>query len=418
MNSKNKLTPAIYGPDQHQIDPRMINADAIKVIERLNQAGFTAYIVGGGVRDLLLRRIPKDFDISTSARPEQIKQIFQRQCMIIGRRFRLAHIRFGNHILEVSTFRTGDNQEEDLITHDNQWGTPDEDVLRRDFTINGLFYDPSNHTVIDYVNGWADIKKSMLRTIGEPHARFKQDPVRMLRLLKFRARFSFNIDDDTRKALINCRDEIHKSSPARVLEELFKMMESGAAAPFMHLLSESGLLALLLPNMANFLQGPHGIEVYKIFSTIDKFHSVHKKTFDRGVLVAAMIYPILEQEVERQFISKGLHPNIGDVMILSSEIMHAVLSTSFAHFPKKITAVAVFVLTTQYRLTPSNGKRHPKPKLMRNKEFELALHLLKIRADVNEKFIDDYVHWKNLYRQIEKKPYISSRPRQHAETHE
>lgn len=418
MKPKSKLTPAIYGPEQHQIDPRMINADAIKVIERLNQAGYTAYIVGGGVRDLLLQRIPKDFDISTSARPEQIKQLFQRQCLIIGRRFRLAHIRFGNHVLEVSTFRTGDNQEEDLITQDNQWGTPDEDVLRRDFTINGLFYDPTNHTVIDYVNGWADIKKSTLRTIGDPQARFKQDPVRMLRLLKFRARFSFNIDEETRKALIKCRDEIHKSSPARVLEELFKMMESGAAAPFFHLLSESGLLTHLLPNLANFLQGTHGIESYKIFSTIDKFHSVHKKTFDRGVLVAAMIYPILELEMERQYGSKGINANIGEIMILSSEIVHAVLSTSFSHFPKRITSVAVFVLTTQYRLTPQSGKRHSKPKLLRNKEFELALHLLKIRADVNEKFVDDYVHWKNIYRQSERKPYTPSRPRQATEAHE
>ncbi len=418
MNSRNKLTPSIYGPEEHHIDPNMINSDAIKVIERLHQAGFTAYLVGGGVRDLLLGRAPKDFDISTSARPEQIKQIFQRQCLIIGRRFRLAHIRFGNHILEVSTFRTGDNQEEDLITQDNQWGTPDEDVLRRDFTINGLFYDPSNHTVIDYVNGWADIKKSMLRTIGEPHARFKQDPVRMLRLLKFRARFAFNIEPSTRDALINCKDEIHKSSPARVLEELLKMMESAAAAPFFHLLSESGLLSLLLPNLANFLQGPHGIDTYKIFSSIDKLHAAHKRTFDRGVLVAAMVYPILEQEMDRQYLSKGDHPNIGDVMILSSEIIHAVLSTSFTHFPKKITAVAVFVLTTQYRLTPSNGKRHPKPKLMRNKEFGLALQLLKIRADVDEKYIDDYVYWKNLYRQMERRPPIPIRTRQHAEAHE
>lgn len=410
MNSETKLIPTIYGPEQHQINPAMVNADAIKVIERLTQAGHTAYLVGGGVRDLLLRRIPKDFDISTSARPEEIKQIFQRQCLIIGRRFRLCHIRFGNHVLEVSTFRTGDNQEEGLILQDNQWGTPDQDALRRDFTVNGLFYDPINHTVIDYVNGWEDIKKSVLRTIGDPRARFKQDPVRMLRLLKFRARFSFHIHENCRNALLECREEILKSSVARVLEEMLKMLESGAAAPFFHLLSESGMLQLLLPHLANFLQGPYGIETYKLLESIDKFHLTHNKPFDRGVLVAAFLYPILEKEVEQQFISKQLQPNIGDVMILSSEIVHAVMSTSFTHFPKRISSVATFVLTTQYRLTPLSGKRHPKPKLMRNKEFELAMHLLKIRADANEKWIDDYIHWKNLVRQMYKRPH-SHHPR-------
>lgn len=400
--------PAIYGPEKHQIDPKMIDADAIQVIERLHQAGFEAYLVGGGVRDLLLRRIPKDFDISTSAKPEEIKQIFQRQCLIIGRRFRLAHIRYGHKVLEVSTFRTGGLEEEDLITQDNEWGTPDQDVRRRDFTINGLFYDPKSCSVIDYVHGWEDLKKSILRTIGDPIIRFKQDPVRMLRLLKFRARFGFTIEEATRQALLQCQSEIHKSSPARVLEELFKMMESVAAAPFFHLLSESGLLNEMLPNLANFLQGPHGIETYKIMTSIDKFHTVSKKPFDRGVLIAGLLYPILELEIEHQYTSQGLVPNIGDIMILSWEIIRAVLSSAFNHFPKRISSIAVFVLTTQYRMTPLSGRRHPKPKMMRNKEFEYAMHLLKIRADVNEKYVGDYIHWKNLYRQIDKKPYIKT----------
>ncbi len=405
VQQNKKLEPVIYGPEQHKIDPRMVSSDAVKVIEKLTQAGFIAYLVGGGVRDLLFRKIPKDFDISTSATPEQIKQLFGRQCLIIGRRFRLAHIRFGHHVLEVSTFRTGDNEEDDLILQDNQWGDPDEDVMRRDFTINGLFYDPINHTVIDFVNGWEDIQNSLLRTIGDPVIRFKQDPVRMLRLLKFRARFGFAIDEQTRHALLACKSEIQKSSPARVLEELLKMMESGASAPFFHLLSESGLLKLLLPQMSNVLQGPLGLEAYKLLTTIDKFHSVNKKPFDRSVLVAAFLYPILEKEIEEQFLKYDQHPNIGEVMTLASEIVRAVLSASFTHFPKKISAVTVFVLTTQYRLTPLSGKRHPKPKLMRNKEFELALHLLKIRADVYEKYIHDYVYWKGLLRQVNKKPH-------------
>ena len=177
------MQPKIYFVKDHGIDSSLIDLDALYVLERLRQAGFTAYLVGGSVRDLLIRKIPKDFDISTSARPEQIKAIFQRQCILIGRRFRLAHIRFGHKIIEVATFRTGEN-DSDLIIHDNVWGTPEQDVLRRDFTINGLFYDSSNHSVIDFVGGWEDIRKHMLRIIGEPEIRFKQDPVRLLRLLK------------------------------------------------------------------------------------------------------------------------------------------------------------------------------------------------------------------------------------------
>lgn len=225
------MQPKIYSVSEHVIDQSLIDPDALLTINKLREAGHTAYLVGGGVRDLLLKRAPKDFDISTSALPEQVKQVFHRNCILIGRRFRLAHVRFGHKILEVSTFRSGEN-DSDLILQDNKWGSAQEDVLRRDFTINGLYYDPSNHTIIDYVGGWEDIQKNMLRTIGDPYIRFKQDPVRMIRLLKFRARFGLDIDMESRKALVNCRDEIVKSSPARVLEEIFRMLESGASAPF------------------------------------------------------------------------------------------------------------------------------------------------------------------------------------------
>ncbi len=189
------------------------------------------------MRDLVLKRKPKDFDISTSARPEQVKHVFQRSCLLIGRRFRLAHIRFGHKVIEVSTFRSGEN-DTDLIIHDNEWGTPEEDVLRRDFTINGLFYNPADHSIIDYVNGWHDIQKGILRTIGDPFTRFKQDPVRMIRLLKFQARIKFNVETKTQKALLACRDEIFKSAPARILEEIFRMLESGSASPFFQLMLE------------------------------------------------------------------------------------------------------------------------------------------------------------------------------------
>ena len=191
----------IYHATDHDIDAAQIDKDAINIIQRLLDAGFSAYLVGGSVRDLLLKRVPKDYDISTSARPEQVKELFRRQCILIGRRFRLAHIRYGHKIFEVSTFRAGEN-ESDLIVQDNLWGTPEEDVMRRDFTINGLFYDPTSHTVIDYVGGWEDIHKKVLRSIGNPMVRFRQDPVRMIRLLRFTSRTGFAVDSETKEAML------------------------------------------------------------------------------------------------------------------------------------------------------------------------------------------------------------------------
>ncbi len=225
------MHPKIYYASEHDIDSTLVDPDAALVIKKLREAGFSAYLVGGSVRDLLIKKTPKDYDISTSARPEQIKQLFQKNCLLIGRRFRLAHLRFGRKIFEVSTFRTGENHS-DLILQDNIWGTEEEDVLRRDFTINGLFYDPASHHVIDYVGGWEDIHQGTLRTIGDPEVRFRQDPVRMLRFLKFRARFGFNIDPLAKKALIHCREEILKSSPARLLEELLQDVRIWSCSPF------------------------------------------------------------------------------------------------------------------------------------------------------------------------------------------
>lgn len=396
------MQPKIFFTSDHDIDPALIDPDALYVVKRLRDAGFTSYLVGGSVRDLLVKKCPKDYDISTSALPEQIKQLFQRQCILIGRRFRLAHIRCGHKILEVSTFRSGDN-DSDLIVHDNQWGSPEEDVLRRDFTINGLFYDPSNHSIIDYVGGWDDIHKRILRTIGDPEIRFKQDPVRMIRLLKFRARFGFEIDPACRNALISCREEITKSSPARILEEFLRMLESGASAPFFYLMNESGILKLLFPSLSHYLRGEHGKEIYSYLTCADKMNLASgKKPLDRAVLTACLLYPILEHEVKTQFLDKNVIPHIGDVMMITSSVIKNFVTASFSHFPRRISATTGFILTTQYRLTPPGNKKHHSPRLFRNSEFGAALKFLKIRAVINEKVTEQYLAWKNLYKQTER----------------
>lgn len=404
------MQPKIYHATDHEIDHAFIDSDALYVINKLKNAGFAAYLVGGGVRDLLAKKTPKDFDISTSALPEQIKQIFQRNCILIGRRFRLAHVRFGRKIIEVSTFRSGEN-ESDLIVHDNQWGSPEQDVLRRDFTINGLFYDPSTHTVIDYVGGWADIHNKILRTIGNPFIRFKQDPVRMIRLLKFQARFDFDIDRQSVDALIQCKEEIIKSSPARILEEIFRMLESGYSSPFFHLMTKWGLLELLFPCLTHFLEGKHGEDVYSYLAGADSIHLKNPNNLmDRALLTSCLLFPILEQEINVQYLSKGIIPHIGEIMMLTSSLIKGFVTSSFSHFPRRHSSTMGFILATQFRLTPVSGKRHSRPKVIKNKEFYFALQFLQIRSFVDEKISEPYQYWKDALKQIEKHGSADRRP--------
>lgn len=392
--------PKIYFAKEHSIDPSLIDLDALYVLEKLRQAGFTAYLVGGSVRDLLIRKKPKDFDISTSARPEQIKTIFQRQCILIGRRFRLAHIRFGHKIIEVSTFRTGEN-DSDLILQDNEWGTPEQDVLRRDFTINGLFYDSSNHSIIDYVGGWEDIQQHTLRIIGEPEIRFKQDPVRLLRLLKFKARYGFQVDPRTEAAIHTCREEIIKSSPARILEEIMRMLESGASAPFFRLLAEYNFLSVLFPRLMQALRSSQGKMIFHYLTCADQLHQhKEKNVLDRAILTSCLIYPLLEQELQRQFLSRNHIPHIGEITITASTLIKELLIQAFAHFPRRITSTMVSILVAQYRITPLSGKRHYREKLFRHKDFDLALKFLKLRALVDVKYVDIYTSIRNQYRQL------------------
>jgi poly(A) polymerase len=225
-----------------------IDPDALKVLYRLKNHGFLVYLVGGGVRDLLLGRKPKDFDIGTNAHPQQVRRLF-KNCFVVGRRFRLCHIRFGRKVVEVSTFRKQAQPEEGdtLIRRDNTFGTPEEDAFRRDFTVNALFYDIASFSVIDYVSGLDDLRARVIRTIGDPAVRFREDPVRMLRAVALASRLGFSIDRDTVEAIRFLRGEIVKSSPARILEEFYKILRQGAARRTFQLLHDYGLLAPLLP---------------------------------------------------------------------------------------------------------------------------------------------------------------------------
>jgi poly(A) polymerase len=252
--------PRIRPRSQHPISRSQIDPDALKVLYRLQNAGYKGYLVGGSVRDLLLSRVPKDFDIGTDAHPAALRKLF-RNCRLIGRRFRLAHILFANgKVVEVATFRRRpdpalDGEGSELLqTSDNTFGTPREDALRRDFTINGLFYDIADFSVIDYVGGLADLEAGLVRTIGDPDVRFQEDPVRMMRAVEFASRLGFAITPDSYEAILRHRKEIVKSAPPRVTEELAQSLRGGHALPTLLLLREVGLLDALLPELATVLR--------------------------------------------------------------------------------------------------------------------------------------------------------------------
>jgi poly(A) polymerase len=266
--------PTSIARSEHNLSSRNIDDDALKVIRRLQQNAFETYLVGGGVRDLLLERRPKDFDLGTSAHPNQIKKLF-RNCWIIGRRFRLAHIKFGAKTLEVATFRKKVPSETDterkareaeqaarreaasrdgtkprrVIPRDNTFGTAEEDAFRRDFTINALFYDASNRSILDYVGGMEDIRSRTIRSIGDPNERCLEDPVRMLRAVVLAARLDLSIDPAVSAAIRKHRGEIVHSSPARLVEELYKIARSGSSEQIVRDLSDTGLLRHIAPEL-------------------------------------------------------------------------------------------------------------------------------------------------------------------------
>ena len=410
------MNPKIYPFKEHGMSIDKIDSDALYVMEKLREAGFVAFLVGGGVRDLLLNKIPKDFDISTSARPEEIKRLF-RNSILIGRRFRLAHIRFGKKILEVSTFRSGDTETDSLIIRDNNWGTPEQDALRRDFTINGLFYDSSNQTIIDYVDGYPDIEKKYLRTIGQPFLRFKQDPVRMIRLLKFKARFGLDICPDAHMALLDCRGEIIKSSQARILEELLRMLESGSSRSFFHLMTENGILQLLLPALASFLETQNGDEIFSYLTEIDRnFQDPEKIPLDRSVLLACFLFPFLQTHLETLFIQRQKIPHLGEVHQESYRVIDTIFQPFFL-LSRRIRTSLMSILTAQYRLTPFEKRRSHRLRIPSDPDFPFALQFLKIRSCLEPGFQKIWEEWSAQLEHVELPVHAPRRPRKRIRRH-
>ena len=310
------VEPRVIPRAEHTLSRRDIDPDALKVLYRLRQFDHVAYLVGGSVRDLLLGRRPKDFDIGTSAHPYQVKKLF-RNCWIIGRRFRLAHVKFGTNVIEVATFRRqvlpgeevvqegipapvhhdreasadARTRPAELVHRDNTFGTPEQDAFRRDFTINALCYDVATFSIIDYVNGLDDLRAGIVRSIGDPEERFREDPVRMLRAIALAARLDFEVDPPILKAIRRQRGEIALSSPARLLEEYYKILRSGYAERTFRRLTEAGLIEPVAAELHTGAAEP----LWKSLRSLDvyrrKFQSI-PETFANPLLLGSLLVPL------------------------------------------------------------------------------------------------------------------------------
>jgi len=293
--SPGNVAPRILSRAEHVVSRKNIDPDALKVLYRLKNHGYVGYLVGGGVRDLLLERRPKDFDIGTSAHPQQVKKLF-RNCFIVGRRFRLCHVRFGKKVIEVSTFRRQAEPEEGdtLIRRDNTFGSPEEDAFRRDFTVNALFYDIATFSVIDWVGGLEDLKERVIRTIGDPGVRLREDPVRMLRAVALCARLGFRIDRDTTEAIRALRGEILRSSPARILDEFYKILRQGRSRETLQQLHELGLLAYLLPE-ADQAMANGGERLLGSLARLDEYRNAGRaapEDLTNALLMGTLLVPL------------------------------------------------------------------------------------------------------------------------------
>jgi poly(A) polymerase len=315
------VEPRVIPRAEHTLSRSDIDPDALKVLYRLRQGEHIAYLVGGSVRDLLLGRRPKDFDIGTSAHPYQVKKLF-RNCWIIGRRFRLAHVKFGTKVIEVATFRRqiqpgeeivqdgvpapeqhphhsegdpdiveGTREHGQLIHRDNTFGTPEEDAFRRDFTINALFYDIATFSIIDYVGGLDDLKAGIIRSIGDPLVRFREDPVRMLRAVAMAARLDFAIEQPIHEAIRELRHEIATSSPPRMLEEYYKILRAGSALKTFRGLLDAGLLQPVTPELHNRAGDPLWTSLAAVDAYRQKFSST-PDTLTNAVLLGSLLVPI------------------------------------------------------------------------------------------------------------------------------
>jgi poly(A) polymerase len=369
----------------------MIDEEALKVLYRLHRHGFLAYLVGGSVRDLLLGKAPKDFDVATNAHPHEINALF-RNSRIIGRRFRLVQVFFrGGKIIELSTFRSRSEFEEaeteqgELVRKES-FGTPAEDALRRDITINGLFYNIANFSIIDYVGGMADLNRRVIRTIGDPDERFKQDPVRMIRVIRHAARTGFPIDGTTYEAIFRHREEIRECSPSRLRDEFLRELKEGAANPSLRFMLQTGLLFSLFPDLERAL-GNRSLSTEKtqefflsLFDLVDQLIKAGR-TVSESIVLALFLTPFLRAVTpEHSFLG-----NREKYLYLAQTIHWAIhqILTPFS-FPRGAKEMAYQILTAQSNLKKSIQTGVIPKRLRMKKYFKDAVFLFGMEAQAKE----------------------------------
>nr|WP_269140088.1 polynucleotide adenylyltransferase PcnB [Aggregatibacter actinomycetemcomitans] len=374
----------------HGITPRMINRHALTVVEKLQRQGYEAYVVGGCLRDLLLGKKPKDFDVATNARPEQIQAIFQRQCRLVGRRFRLAHVMFGREIIEVATFRAGHAEhhneklakqsEEGMLLRDNVYGTLEQDAERRDFSVNALYYNPQDNTLKDYFNGIEDLKSGKLRLIGDPVTRYQEDPVRMLRSIRFMAKLDMFLDKPSETPIKELSHLLKNIPPARLFEESLKLLQGGSGVKTYRLLRQYGLFEQLFPLLSNYFTEREDSMAEKMIlqaltSTDERV--VDKLPINPAFLFAAFFWYPLRERVEMLKNEGGL--NNYDAYALASNDLLDVLCNALA-VPRRHTAVIRDIWSLQLQFL----KRTPKSvqRVMEQSKFRAGFDLLVMRAEI------------------------------------
>lgn len=369
-------SPVILDRSAHPISRRDIDPDALKVLYRLSRHGFKAYLVGGAVRDLLLGKKPKDFDVATDARPGQVKKLFSN-CFLVGRRFRLAHIRFrGNKIIEVATFRRDPDPEHDSPTDiHNTFGTPVQDALRRDITMNALFYDIETFSVIDFVGGLEDIANRRVRVIGDPPGRFSEDPVRMWRVLRHASRLGFAVDEHAARAIRDQRGLLAGCSGARLYEELNKDLSYGKARETFSLLMEYGLLSILLGAVGERLEQDASLAG----AFLDLMGAHDRMLASGGKFEATVAYSLLLWPWACATLMSGPAPGTDRARLLAEEIERAGMIVTI---PKGLCSSAVHVILAVNAMMRSLETGRLKTSLMGRSDYGTALRVFALVSGI------------------------------------
>ncbi|MCH7695541.1 MAG: polynucleotide adenylyltransferase PcnB [Proteobacteria bacterium] len=402
-----KPRPRIISRNEHIISRNNISDSALKVLYRLKNADYQAYLVGGSVRDLLLGREPKDFDVVTDAHPEQVRELF-RNSILIGRRFRLAHVRYGREIIEVSTFRAphhvadgAGHMVDGRIVRDNVYGTLEDDVWRRDLTVNALYYNIEDFSVIDYTGGMQDILAGRIRLIGEPRQRFIEDPVRLLRAVRFAVKLGFRIDPDTEKTIIALAHLLEEMPPARLFEEILKLFMGGYAVQTFEQLRHYGLFAPLFPQTEATLaqqEGgfPHMLLIHALNNTDKRL--AENKPVTPGFLIASLFW-IPMNIMAKEYMANGLSET--DAIHLAGDVVISKQITRTA-IPRRFTRIAREIWQLQPRLKRQGGKRSLR--LLAHPRFRAAYDFLLLRAQAGEDVQELADWWTHLQEQDHAKP--------------